>query len=188
MNSGLTFDDSAGTVDANNYTMELVMSFNDTGSIWRKIADWTNRVSDGGLYVDPSNFLSYYPGGPGYDYYHGPDTFAAGYHNFHYVALSFDGTTTKTYLDGALQASVATTTASIDNNPGKLVNLFLDDAGTSYKEYSDSSVALVRFTNGTLGGGDIAGRAANPFAAVPEPTTMAALAIGAIGLLKRKRR
>lgn len=183
-NAGVIFDDSSNLVNPASYSLELVMAFNGNAGGWKKIADFSNRTSDLGLYNDTAQRLDLFNTGGG------PDNFSIGFHVFHYVAMTFDGSSYATYLDGNLQKTGVSNIPNIGNNAGHLINFFMDDAATGFGEYSDSSVALLRLSNGVLSAGDIANRAPNPFggAAVPEPTTMALIAVGLGSLARRKRK
>ena len=76
------------------------------------------------------------------------------------------------------------------NNPANLMNFFLDNTvGGGQGEYSSGQVALIQLYNGILGADQIAQMAMNPFAsAVPEPSSLILLAIGAVALGTRQLR
>lgn len=173
--AGLTFDNTGGFVTPTNYSAELVFQFAQNPNAWRRIIDVQNRTSDAGFYVDPSNNLDIFPvsGSSGLftnNVYH------------HVVLTVTAGTTANAYLDGVLQFSTNTNLMNI-NNPGNLLNLFLDNtAGGGQGEYSSGDIALFRLYDAVLSDSEIASLAANPFAAVPEPSTIVLGAAACAGL------
>jgi len=105
---------------------------------------------------------------------------------YHHVALTYDGTTAKEYLDGAFDLTLATPTAVA--NPNNLFRFFLDNStGGSTSEYGPGRVALVRLWDGVLSDPQVASLAANPFT-VPEPGTLLLTGTAAVGGLLRLRR
>ncbi|MFT3883620.1 MAG: hypothetical protein QM703_28725 [Gemmatales bacterium] len=185
--AGLTFDNSGTTVTPTNYTAELVFQFSQNANAWRRILDVQNRTSDSGFYVDPSNNLDIFPvaGSSG--------LFTN--NAYHHVVLTVTaGTTAKAYLDGVLQFTSNTNLMNINNgnNPGNLINLFLDNtSGGGQGEYSSGDIALFRLYDAVLSDSEIATLAANPFAAVPEPSTIVlgtAACIGMAGYIRLHRK
>jgi hypothetical protein len=181
--AGLTFNDSGLTIPTNNYSVEMVFEFTDTtrNNTWRRILDVQNRQSDTGLYVDPSNNLDVFPisGSSG--------LFTTNV--FHNVVLTDSGGTVNAYLDGALQFTTTTTVMDI-NNPGNLVNFFLDNtAGGGQGEFSSGKIALVKLFSGALTATEVANETSNPFStAVPEPSTVVGAATGLLLVLVYARR
>ena len=160
--AGLTFD-STGLLTHDSYSIDLVFQFNDRNGLWRRIIDVENRQSDDGFYVDPSNNLDIFPVAGS------SDAFSTG--NKHNVLLTVDGTTVTAYLDGNLEFTATTNLMDIanPNNPGNLVNLFLDnDVGGFQDEWSSGTIYQASFYDGV--------------AAVPEPSTWAMLLLGFAGL------
>src|SRR5580704_146861 len=58
---GLDFD-TTGLISSDDYSVEMVVEL--TGSTgWRRLLDASDRQSDDGLYIDPSNDLDSFPNG-----------------------------------------------------------------------------------------------------------------------------
>lgn len=58
--AGLTLN-TTGLLPSNTYSVEMVFSFSDRDSAWRRIIDVENRQSDNGFYVNPGNQLALFP-------------------------------------------------------------------------------------------------------------------------------
>ena len=180
---GLTFDDSGGLIGTNSYSVELVFEFFDRDGAWRRILDTYNRQSDSGFYIDPGNNEDIYPVAGS------ATTFTTGV--YHYVVLTNNGGVVDAYLDGTHELTTTTTVMNIDNNPGDLVNLFLDNTvAGGIGEWSSGHIALARFDNGALTAGEVAALANDPFpsSTVPEPSTLTITLLGAALLLVRRKR
>lgn len=170
-NAGLLLN-AASFVTATQYSLEMVVSLQAVSG-YRKLADVSGRASDGGYYVLDST-LNVYP------VINGPQDISAGVYN--YLVLTVSNNAVKGYVNGNLDF---TTTTDVMN--GNNFAFFLDDAAQGY-EYSNVSVGLLRLSDGILTDADVRGRAPNPYQPVPEPTTMAALGLGAVAMLHRRRR
>jgi hypothetical protein len=165
----------------------MVIQFSQRDLFWRRIIDVENRASDNGFYVDPTNNLDIFP-------------VAGSSSNFttnvyHHIVLTVaGGTTAKAYLDGVLQFTASTALMNINNanNPGNLLNLFLDNtSGGGQGEFSNGDIALFRMYDAVLSDSDVASLASNPFAAVPEPSTLlmgSAAFVGLYGYQRFKRK
>jgi hypothetical protein len=163
---GLTFD-STGLLNPTEYTVALNFKFNEGNNAWRRIVDVQNRQSDNGFYVDPSNNLDVFPVAGS------TSAFSTG--EFHTVTLTVDGTVVTAFLDGVEQfQNLSTNLMDIANgdNPGNLINLFLDNTVAGGQgEWSSGSIDYVRFYNGIA-----------PPVATPEVSTWAMLILGFAGI------
>lgn len=146
----------------------------DETSQWRKLVDLSGLTSDRGLYAYATGLTYYEFGGPT------PGTFPA--LTDLVVALVFDGTTTKTYLNGVEQQRLVATGAGF---PGALSSLvmFEDDTITHKTEAASGSADWVRIYDGALSANELSG-----VAAVPLPASGAALLAGIAGLAALRRR
>jgi hypothetical protein len=181
LDAGLTVD-TTGLVAPQSYSVDMVFLFKERDGQWRRIIDVQNRQSDTGFYVDPSDNLDIFPvSGSTADWTNNV---------YHHVALTNDGTTAIGYLDGVFQFTAPTGLMNLDNvnNPGLLMNFFLDNtADNAQEEFSDGRVALIRLWDGILTGDDVAALAANPFVPEPSSLALALVGLGAGGLLARKK-
>ena len=169
--AGLSLD-ATGLVSYDNYSIEMTFEFLADaafGGGWRRIVDTQNRQSDNGFYVAPGSFLQVYPVVTGSTVFTTP--------GFHHVVLSnfVNGNTreVKAYLDGVLELQSDTDQLNLDNanNPGHLLNFFLDNlAGPAQQEYADGRIAALTIYDGIL------------VANVPEPTTWALMFAGLAGI------
>ncbi len=131
-------------IPANSYSVEMAFAFDERDNAWRRILDMRNRSSDIGFYVNPSNHLEAFNTN-----IQGNATILA--NQFHHVVLTVSGTSmVRAYVDGKPDFSVSTTLMNIDN-PGKLLNFFLDE----WNEFSDGRVAWVRIYRGPLTGVEV---------------------------------
>lgn len=165
---------TTGLIPRNNYSVEMVFEFHEGLDSWRRILDAHNRTTDQGLYVNFDNRLALFPEGAGTTFFTNS--------TFHHVVLTNGpGGMVSGYLDGRLEFTFQSDVMNI-NNPGNLLNLFLDDP-VAEGEYSDGRIGLLRVYEGTLTGGQVAELARDPYAnVVPEPTALSLLAVGTVGL------
>jgi hypothetical protein len=180
---GLSLD-TTGLIPANNYSVEMVFEFLGGTNAWRRILDVQNRQSDNGFYVDPSNHLDVFPVG-------GSGNFTTG--SFFDVFLTVDASNNVTaYFSGVSQFTDVTTVMDV-NNPGNLMNFFLDNTvGGGQGEWAPGNISLLKVYNTALTAAQVAAETADPFASVvPEPTSwtlmMAGGALLTIGKLRRRR-
>ncbi|MFT3879950.1 MAG: hypothetical protein QM703_09865 [Gemmatales bacterium] len=179
--AGLTLN-TTGLVDPINYSAELVFQFTERPNSWRRIIDVTNRQSDTGFYVNPTNNLAIFPTSGSSslftnDVYH------------HVVLTVTSGSTANGYLDGVLQFSTSTALMNINNvdNPGNLLHLFIDNVvNLPIDEYSSGDIALFRLYDAVLSDTDVQTLAAAPFA-VPEPSTVVLASLAIAGFVGYRR-
>ena len=173
-NAGLHLDASS-LIAVDNYTLEMVVSQATAGG-YHKLADVSGLTSDSGYYIFPNSTLGVYNVASG--------TTATNPGTYYYFALTVNSTgEVKGYVNGGLEF---TTTTTIMN--GNIFDLFLDDSPTSFNEYSDVSVGLVRLTDSVLSDSEISTLSNNPYEAVPEPTSIAAVSLGALALMRRRKK
>lgn len=176
-NAGFTLDNS-GLNLGGTYSFETLVSF-QTVPGWRKILDVSSRANDAGLYVDPASKFAVFP------VVSGQTTIAA--NTFYHLVLTVSGGVVNGYLNGGLEFTGNTNV--MDASAANPFSLFLDDSATGGGEYSNVSVGIARFYNTALTADEVSVLAANPYgnAPVPEPASMAALALGVGALIRRKR-
>ncbi len=174
-NAGLSLDAST-LVPANSYSLEMVVSFSNSGG-WRKLADVSGRASDGGYYIDPASKLNIYPN------FSGTTVMNTG--TYYYLALTVASNgDIKGYVNGALEL---TANSSVMN--GNVFDFFLDDSATGFNEYSNVSVGLVRLTDSVLSDSQISTLSANPYGGtVPEPASLTACVLGFGALVARRKK
>lgn len=186
-NAGLKLNTTGLITSSNTYSVEAVFEFFDNPSSWRKIVDSSNRASDSGFYVSPSNVLDVFPEAGG--------STPVANSVFHHVVLTNNGGVEKAYLDGALEFTTGANSA-MDISANSLA-FFMDDLATSGFEFSDSTVAFLRVYNSVLTDQEVGTLAKTALPAqsapqgnVPEPGTLAMLvgaAIPAVALAARRR-
>jgi hypothetical protein len=180
-NQGLRLDN--GFADTGNYSILLRFSFTDLTS-WRRITDFKNRTSDTGLYSFDAalNFVPGVIGGPVF----APNTLAT------VILTRNSATSTVTgYVNGVPQISF--------NDTGNLavfssnIAYFFEDDLVVPGEASAGTVNLIRIYNGALTAQEALDPpgppSPGPPGQIPEPTSMALLAGGLVGLgILRHRR
>jgi len=176
-NSGLAAGMSGLLTATGDYSIEMVVSLQSLGG-WRKLVDFSNRVSDAGLYVHPSSQLAVYPATSGGG--------VLSQNTFYYVVFTKAAGVVSGYLNGTGSFSLATNAADFSGGSTTL-NFFTDDAATGYGEFTNVSVSLLRVRNNALNANEIGALSANPFTPVPEPSTWFALGLGGLALARRRR-
>ena len=171
-NAGLLLD-ATSLVTTTQYSLEMVVSYAATSG-YRKIADTSGRASDSGYYVLDSH-ENVYP------VVTGTAPVAAG--TYDYLVLTVSNGTVKGYVNGVPDFTASTTVMN-----GNAFDFFLDDSATGGREYSNVSVGLLRLRDSVLTDAQVATLAANPYAPVPEPSAFAALGLGALAVLRRRRK
>ena len=91
--AGLSLN-TTGLVPTNSYSVEVAVNFDSHGGAWDRLIDVSDRQTDNGLYVDPSNHLQVYP------IIAGTDPYTDGYRDV--ILTVAAGGTVKGYLDGVL--------------------------------------------------------------------------------------
>jgi hypothetical protein len=177
--AGIELNTSGLLTSQSVYSAEEIFSLNLRSSYQRLLN--TNDNSDNGLYVLTDNVVIYNAANIS-----GTHTFTYGASTYHDLILTYDGTTAKEYLDGALDISVANPAMA---NPNNFMRFFLDNSGSSSNnDYGPGQVALIRLYDGVLSAGQVATIAAAPFA-VPEPDTfLMTAAAGVASVFKLRRR
>ena len=176
--AGLSLN-TTGLLTPNNYSVEMVFSFDPTAN-YRRVIDVQDRQSDNGFYVDPTSHLNVFPASGG-----GPNSFTPGYHHV-ILTVALDGTV-KGYIDGLTDFSTTTTVMNISNSASNTMNFFLDNVvGNGQGEYSDGKIAQLRLYDGVLTDSEALALSQNPL--VPEPASGALLGLGTVLLLRRSRK
>lgn len=181
LNAGVTLD-TTGLAAADEYSVDMVVKFDETDGTWRKLIDVYGMDEDNGFYISPSGYLQLWNSGtnPSGTSYLSPDTY------YHLALTVASNGTVKAYLDGGEEVSLTGSSAFVRSDP--TMTFFLDEVNTGHLEYTDVTVGLIRFWDHALSSGEVASLAADPYAIVPEPASLLALGLGAAALLRRKRR
>lgn len=175
---GLQFN-TTGLISPNNYSVEMV--FELTGnSRWRRVMDSLDRLSDDGLYIDPSNNLEAYPVGGS------SSPFSA--NTFFDVFITVDPSNTVTgYVSGVPQFSTTSNVLDVRTN---FLGFFLDNtAGSGRGEWSSGNISLIKVFDTALTADQVAAETADPFqgTGVPEPGTWMLMLGGVAAAAIRKR-
>ena len=190
-NAGLQLGVGGVLTSNSSYSFEAVFLFSERAGNYRKVLDVSNRASDLGFYVNPSDRLGVFSDvnpstGPAFTL-----------NNFFHVALTQNAGVVTGYLNGVQSFTGNSTTMVI--SAANILNFFVDDNATSNGEYSDSTVALLRLYNGALTAQQVSTLAATPLppqnavTAAPEPAALAlwlgvAVPGAALALRRRSRR
>ena len=183
--AGLSLD-TTGLISGDVYSVEMVFEFFDRESAWRRILDVSNRTSDNGFYVNPSNRLDVYPSGGGST----PWT----NNEFHHVVLTNDGLgNIDAYFDGQFEFTLISNSMNFSSylggNPGRLMHLFADNLQSGgQQEFSDGRIAYFALYDTALTAEEVLNAAETPLPSVPEPSSIAALLLGTGLLLTVSRR
>lgn len=164
--------DTIGLIPSNNYSVELVFEFTEKPAAWLRILDVNNRTSDNGFYVEPNDKLQIW----------GNEELGVGttiftINTFHHVVLTTSNAgIVKAYLDGHLEFTTQPTAVMNIDNPGNLLNFFIDNTSgiSGFGEFADGRVALIRIYDTVLSDSDVSILASNPFELIPGncPLTM----------------
>lgn len=163
INQGLQLDH--GLTDTSNYSIELVMRYDQLGPVFKKFIDFQQGASDFGLYA-MDNTLIFYPGEAG------TDTIAAGA-DFH-VVLTRDGASgeTKVYLNGVLQMTYFNDVSAAAIPADNVLVFFEDDLVTGPNEAQAGAVDYIAIYDGALSAADVAALAQAGSAAGPDSVTV----------------
>ncbi len=186
--AGLTLDTTGQLTADNIYSVVLITETTEGDNAWRRLEDVQNRQSDDGFYVDPNNQLDIFPV---------TGASAPFVKNvYHDVVLTVDNGTVQAYLDGILDFTASTTVMDI-NNPGNLINFYLDNVtGGGQGEYSNANTALIELYNSALTQSQVTTQFDNPFPAqqipngTPEPGALAlfgGMIVSGLACARRKR-
>lgn len=141
---------AGGLVNPFNYSVEMVIKFDERDNAWRLILDNHNRLSDLGLYLDTANRVVVYD-----TINNGPTPLLAGNY-FHLVVTVQPGipfSAVTAYVNGTYQFNVVTDIMDLVNNQnlGGILHIFADNVQSGgMGEFSDASIAAFRLYNGAL--------------------------------------
>ena len=175
-NQGLNL--SSALSNSGDYSILMDFSFS-TLSGFRKILDFQNRTSDGGLY-DLNTSLNFFPVGTGPGVF-SPDVLAR-------VVLTRDsGTNTVTgYVNGAQQIVFNDSGSSaVFGATNNIIRFFEDDFVTGQSEASAGRATEIQIYNGALTSADVrllGGPAEIPTSGVPEPAALTLVGFGLLSL------
>ena len=177
-NPGISLTPNGGTLSATGYTfaagqglsldlgstpttysVDMKVEFSPLKTGYTKVLDFSNLVSDSGLYV-LDNHINLFPNGGS-----GPGNFTSG--DIHDILITRDAlNNVSVSVDGVAQVS-ALDLASQYN--GSILTFFADDAATNHTEQSPGFVDSITITTDLT-------------AAVPEPSTWAMMILGFLGI------
>ncbi len=174
---------------AGDWSIDFRASYSSLTGTWKKLIDFTNLVSDTGLYfanLGGNNILQFYniangttPVNTGTDY-----------------TIAFTRSSTgiiSGFVNGAQQWSVNDTNG-FSATPGNILTFFTDDFATNQSEARPGSVDFIRIYSGLLSADDVTtlnnGGTVGTNPTVPEPGSLALLGAGllAAGALRRRAR
>jgi hypothetical protein len=159
LQAGLSLD-TTGLIDPDTYSIEMVFEFTEVRSDgwWRRILDVKGRSSDEGFY-DAGDTLYIY----GAVHQIEPTTtFTTNV--FHHIVLTNERGVVSAYLDGHLELVTKPGAVMKIDNPGNILNFFLDNSADSFQDESaDGKVALIRIYDRKLTDNDVAALVQNPF-------------------------
>ena len=165
-NQGLRLD--SALANTSDYAIEIKFEFDSIDPFWKKVLDYQNLATDTGLYVAVDR-VRFYDSTAG-----GPTPIPT---NTDVVArITRDGATNQVqgFIDNILQWSFNDAGNSAVPG-GNILNFFEDDTATGKSETLVGSVDWIRIYDNTP-------------VPVPEPSTLALLGAGLLGLVVRRKR
>ena len=189
---------TTGVIAADDYSLVTLVRFDPSSAAsplgeFRKVIDFKNLTSDGGLY-NLDGFLSFFDSANAASIATATGGTVAAPGTYVQIALTRDGASdlVAAYVDGVpvLSFTDANDLAVIDDpdSTDEFLNFFIDDGidptvlPTSQFEGSSGSVARLRLFDGALTAGEVA-----TLDRVPEPSSLALLGVGGAALLRRRR-
>ena len=136
-----------------------------------------NRQSDNGFYLNSSSTLCVFPITSGPTAFTGPNVF------HHVVLTDASNGQVRGYLDGSLEFTASTGVMHITNAANLLHFFLVNVAADGQGEYSSGRVALIRLHDSVLTPDEVRSLGNNPFAAVPEPSSLTILSLSTLSLL-----
>lgn len=172
-NQGLTLNNDLGAV----YTVDLEFRFDVHGG-WQKIIDFSDLISDAGMYTLGANYYAYpsHPSGAApADGVNGRLTLTRDISNL--VSIYSNGVILTSFVDSG----------NLANFTGHFANFFIDDFATSQGEAASGYVNFIRTYNTALDARDVAnlGDPSNP---IPEPFSVALMGLGFAAMMLSARR
>jgi len=165
-----------GSATSGNYSIEMYFSLTDTNG-YRKLIDYQNRTADAGLY-NLNTSLDFYPAASG-------SSGAIPANTMTHLVFTRDGGSNQVvgYINGSTALGMSFTDSSnlaVFSAANNIMQFFQDDAVTSFNEASGGFVDFIRIYDHSLTAQD-AQNLFGAISAVPEPSTMIMLAVGAAG-------
>ncbi len=181
---GLDFN-TTGLISSNDYSVEMVLELSDRDNAWRRLLDSSDRQSDDGLSIDPSNNLDDFPSVAG-----SGSVFTV--NSFFDIFVTVDPSNTVAgYFSGVQQFSTTSTSLDVATNT---LGFYLDNVvGGGQGEWSSGNVALIKVFDTALTPEEVAEETADPFqgttpTTTPEPGTWMLMLGGAAGVAAFERR
>ncbi len=179
-----------GSATSGNYSIEMYFRLDTTGG-FRKLIDYSNRVSDAGLYnINTALQLFSLPAGPSGAFADGVMT---------HLVFTRDGASNQVvgYINGVTTFGISQTDSSnfaVFAAANNIINFFQDDSVTNFGEASGGFVDFIRIYDHPVTAQD-AQNLFGAISAVPEPATVIMMVAGVAGAgmvtyrkISRKRR
>ncbi len=148
---------TVNVVNPLSYSFEMVFTFTERPSTFRRVFDVLDRTSDRGLYLNPQNRYTF-------------STLATGTATqtngqYQHVVLTVTGNRARLYVNGQLDINLGTSSMNLET-PNRVVHFFLDNlADQSRQDYASGRIALLRAYTNELSASEVTQLARDPFSA-----------------------
>ncbi len=140
-----------------SYSFELVFTFTERASTFRRVIDVLDRTSDRGLYLNPQNRYTFSTLATG--------TVAQTTGQYQHVVLTVANGRARLYVNGQVDMSLGTDSMNL-TTANRVVHFFLDNlADQSRQDYASGRIALLRAYTNELSASEVSQLARDPFAA-----------------------